>query len=364
MLNYKLLTPGPLTTTETVKKEMMFDHCTWDDDYKKITLTIREKLLKLAHVSEPEYTVVLMQGSGTFGVESVLTSVIGNHEKLLICANGAYGERMGDIAEHAGLNYTIYNEHYENVPSAEKVAAILKEDPEITHVSMVHSETTSGILNDIASVAKVVKAAGKTFIVDAMSSFGGVDIPVGELGIDFIISSANKCIQGVPGFSFIICNREKLMESKGKARSLSLDLYDQWKTMDKDGKWRFTSPTHVVLAFAQALKEMEEEGGIPARAKRYAENNRLLIERMAEMGIRPYIDSAHQGPIITTFFYPENHHFSFQEMYRYIKDRGYAIYPGKVTDADTFRIGNIGEIYKEDIEKVCDIIKEFLAQNK
>lgn len=364
MLNYKLLTPGPLTTTETVKKEMMFDHCTWDDDYKKITLTIREKLLKLAHVSEPEYTVVLMQGSGTFGVESVLTSVIGNHEKLLICANGAYGERMGDIAEHAGLNYTIYNEHYENVPSAEKVAAILKEDPEITHVSMVHSETTSGILNDIASVAKVVKAAGKTFIVDAMSSFGGVDIPVGELGIDFIISSANKCIQGVPGFSFIICNREKLMESKGKARSLSLDLYDQWKTMDKDGKWRFTSPTHVVLAFAQALKEMEEEGGIPARAKRYAENNKLLIARMAEMGIRPYIDSAHQGPIITTFFYPENHHFSFQEMYRYIKDRGYAIYPGKVTDADTFRIGNIGEIYKEDIEKVCDIIKEFLAQNK
>lgn len=364
MLNYKLLTPGPLTTTETVKKEMMFDHCTWDDDYKKITLSIREKLLKLAHVSEPEYTVVLMQGSGTFGVESVLTSVIGNDEKLLICANGAYGERMADIAEHAGLNYTVYNEHYEKVPSAEKVAEILKEDPAITHVSMVHSETTSGILNDIASVAKVVKDVGKTFIVDAMSSFGGVDIQVGELGIDFIISSANKCIQGVPGFSFIICNREKLIASKGKARSLSLDLYDQWETMDKDGKWRFTSPTHVVLAFAQALKEMEEEGGIPARSKRYADNNKLLIEKMAEMGIRPYIDNEHQGPIITTFFYPENHHFSFQEMYKYIKDRGYAIYPGKVTDADTFRIGNIGEIYKEDIEKLCSIVAEFLAQSK
>ena len=364
MLNYKLLTPGPLTTTETVKKEMMFDHCTWDDDYKKITLSIREKLLKLAHVSEPEYTVVLMQGSGTFGVESVLTSVIGNDEKLLICANGAYGERMADIAEHAGLNYTVYNEHYEKVPSAEKVAEILKEDPAITHVAMVHSEMTSGILNDIASVAKVVKDAGKTFIVDAMSSFGGVDIQVGELGIDFIISSANKCTQGVPGFSFIICNREKLIASKGKARSLSLDLYDQWETMDKDGKWRFTSPTHVVLAFAQALKEMEEEGGIPARSKRYADNNKLLIEKMAEMGIRPYIDNEHQGPIITTFFYPENHHFSFQEMYKYIKDRGYAIYPGKVTDADTFRIGNIGEIYKEDIEKLCSIVAEFLAQSK
>ena len=362
MPNYKLLTPGPLTTTDTVKKEMLFDHCTWDDDYKKITLSIREKLLNLAHVSEPEYTVVLMQGSGTFGVESVLTSVIGEEDTLLIAANGAYGERMGDIARHAGIHYLMYEEDYNKIPSAEKIREILAEHPEITHVSMVHSETTSGILNDIASVAKVVKGAGKTFIVDAMSSFGGVDIPVGDLEIDFIISSANKCIQGVPGFSFIICNREKLMESKGKARSLSLDLYDQWETMNKDGKWRFTSPTHVVLAFAQALKEMEEEGGIVARAKRYEENNRLLIQKMAEMGIRPYIGSERQVPIITTFLYPEHHNFSFQDMYQYIKDRGYAIYPGKVTDADTFRIGNIGEIYKEDIEKLCSIIKEFLEE--
>ena len=362
MPNYKLLTPGPLTTTDTVKKEMLFDHCTWDDDYKKITLSIREKLLNLAHVSEPEYTVVLMQGSGTFGVESVLTSVIGEEDTLLIAANGAYGERMGDIARHAGIHYLMYEEDYNKIPSAEKIREILAEHPEITHVSMVHSETTSGILNDIASVAKVVKGAGKTFIVDAMSSFGGVDIPVGDLEIDFIISSANKCIQGVPGFSFIICNREKLMESKGKARSLSLDLYDQWETMNKDGKWRFTSPTHVVLAFAQALKEMEEEGGIVARAKRYEENNRLLIQKMAEMGIRPYIGSEHQGPIITTFLYLEHHNISFQDMYQYIKDRGYAIYPGKVTDADTFRIGNIGEIYKEDIEKLCSIIKEFLEE--
>lgn len=363
MQKYKLLTPGPLTTTETVKKEMLFDHCTWDDDYKKITLSIREKLLELAHVSEPEYTVVLMQGSGTFGVEAVLTSVLGEGETLLIAANGAYGERMGDIAAHGKIPYLMYREQYDKVPSAERIQAILEEHPEITHVSMVHSETTSGILNDIASVAKVVKAAGRTFIVDAMSSFGGVDIPVGELGIDFIISSANKCIQGVPGFSFIICRRDKLIESKGKARSLSLDLYDQWETMNKDGKWRFTSPTHVVLAFAQALKEMEEEGGIPARAKRYRENNKLLIEKMEAMGIRPYIGEEYQGPIITTFFYPEHHQFSFQNMYQYIKDRGYAIYPGKVTDADTFRIGNIGEIYREDIEKLCQIMKEFLEEN-
>ena len=200
-------------------------------------------------------------------------------------------------------------------------------------------------------------------IVDAMSSFGGVDIPVGEWGIDFIVSSANKCIQGVPGFSFIIANKQKLVESKGKARSLSLDLYDQWATMDKDGKWRFTSPTHVVLAFSQALKEMEEEGGIPARNKRYTDNNKLLIEKMAELGIHPYIEAEHQGPIITTFFYPENHKFSFTDMYTYIKDRGYAIYPGKVTEAETFRIGNIGEIYEEDILKLIEILTQFLKEN-
>ena len=362
MKTYKLLTPGPLTTTDTVKQEMLFDHCTWDDDYKKITQEIRAGLLKLAHVSEQDYTAVLMQGSGTFGVESVLTSVTGPEDRLLICANGAYGERMADIAEHAGISYRLYSEHYNKVQDAQYIGRLLDEDPGITHVSMVHSETTSGILNDIESVGKMVKEKGRVFIVDAMSSFGGVDIPVKGWGIDFLVSSANKCIQGVPGFSFIIARRDLLMESAGKARSLSLDIYDQWKTMEADGKWRFTSPTHVVLAFARAMKELEEEGGIPARNRRYTENNRLLIEKMGEMGIRPYIDSRHQGPVITTFFYPEKCHFTFSQMYGYIKERGYAIYPGKVTEAETFRIGNIGEIYREDIEKVCAIIKEFLEE--
>ena len=209
MKSYKLLTPGPLTTTDTVKQQMMFDHCTWDDDYKQITQEIRRGLLKLAHVSEDEYTAVLMQGSGTFGVESVLTSVIGSGDELLICANGAYGERMADIADHAGIKHQVYNEHYNKVPNAQKIAEMLEADPAITHVSMVHSETTSGILNDIEAVGKVVKEKGRVFIVDAMSSFGGVDIPVKDWGIDFIISSANKCIQGVPGFSFIIARRDR-----------------------------------------------------------------------------------------------------------------------------------------------------------
>ncbi len=364
MKNYKLLTPGPLTTTETVKKEMMFDHCTWDDDYKKITQKIRDGLLKLAHVSPKTYTSVLMQGSGSFGVESVLTSVIGTDEELLIVANGAYGERMADIASHAGIRHEVYMEDYRHIPDAQKIKKILADRPALTHVAMVHSETTSGILNDIEAVSRVVKEAGRVMIVDAMSSFGGVEIPVEAWGIDFLISSANKCIQGVPGFSFIIANKDLLIKSAGKARSLSLDLYDQWKTMDVDGKWRFTSPTHTVLAFAKAMEELKEEGGIPARNRRYAQNNRLLIDKMKEMGFTPYLDTRCQGPIITTFFYPGNSHFSFSEMYHYVKERGYAIYPGKVLEADTFRIGNIGEIYREDIEDLCNIIKEFLEEKQ
>lgn len=362
MKKYKLLTPGPLTTTDTVKKEMLFDHCTWDDDYKKITQDIRKGLLRLAHAGEEDYTVILMQGSGTFGVESVLTSSVGKDDKLLIVANGAYGERMEDIAKHAGLAYEIYHQDYDKVPDAEKIADILDQDDAVTHVAMVHSETTSGILNDIESVTRVVKEKGRTMIIDAMSSFGGVDIRVQDLGIDFIISSANKCIQGVPGFSFIIAKREALDKTKGQARSLSLDLYDQWETMNKDGKWRFTSPTHTVLAFAKAMEELKEEGGILARSKRYYENNREIIRRFKEMGLETYIDEEHQGPIITTFFFPEDANFTFAEMYEYIKDRGYAIYPGKVTEAETFRIGNIGEIYMEDVDALCRIMKEFLEE--
>lgn len=364
MNDYKLLTPGPLTTTDTVKKEMMADRCTWDDDYKAITQDIRRQLLGLAHVSPEDYTVVLMQGSGTFGVESVFSSVIGDDEKVLICSNGAYGERMTQICSRNRISYTHYQQIYNQVPDAAKVARLLAEDPSITHVAMVHSETTSGILNDIQSVGKAVKEAGRTFIVDAMSSFGGMEIPVADWEIDFLISSANKCIQGVPGFSFIICRRDKLIASEGKARSLSLDLLDQWKSMEKDGKWRYTSPTHVVLAFAQALKELEAEGGIPARCRRYTQNNRLLIEKMEELGFETYIDSTYQGPIITTFFYPSDVSFQFPEFYQYIKNRGYAIYPGKLTDLDTFRIGNIGEIYEEDIEKLIQIIRAFLEEKR
>lgn len=359
---YKLLTPGPLTTTETVKEAMQIDRCTWDEDYKSMTQEIRTGLLKLAHADNGDYTIVLMQGSGTFGVESVLSGVISSTDKVLVLQNGAYSKRMVEMCDYHGIKYVVYEEDYAHVPDPAIVEDVLKSDGSITHISMVHSETTSGLLNDIAAIGELAKKYNKKFIVDAMSSFGGVDINVPELGITYLVSSANKCIQGVPGFSFIIAKVSDLKQTKGIARSLSLDLYAQWETMEKDGgKWRFTSPTHVVAAFSQALKELATEGGITARNARYTATNRALRKGMEELGFKAYIDEAHQGPIITTFFYPENCKVTFAKMYAYLKDHGYVIYPGKLTDAETFRLGNIGEIYMDDVEKILGIFKDFVS---
>ena len=360
---YKLLTPGPLTTSLTVREEMLVDRCTWDSDYKQMTQEVRAGLLELAHVTPDQYTTVLMQGSGTFGVESVLSSVPGADDTVLVLVNGAYTERMCQMLARHKINYQRLDFPWDHIPDAETVEVYLKAHPEVTIVSMVHNETTTGLLNDIAAVAHVVKGAGKTFIVDAMSSFGAVDIDVGALGIDFIVSSANKCIQGVPGFSFIIARRAALEATRGNARTLSLDLYDQWQVMEKDGgKWRYTSPTHVVAAFHRAMQELKAEGGIEARAARYSLCNKKMREGMKALGFEAYITPEHQGPIITTFFYPENANFTFASMYDYLKSHGYVIYPGTLTERDTFRLGNIGEIYEEDVDRVLELFAQYLKE--
>ncbi|WP_433957321.1 2-aminoethylphosphonate--pyruvate transaminase [Cytobacillus horneckiae] len=360
MKQYKLLTPGPLTTTKTVKEEMLFDRCTWDSDYKEITQKIRRQLLDFAHASAEEYTVVLMQGSGTFAVESVMTTAISNEDKALIITNGAYGERIVKIADYIGLNFVQYAVEYNEYPNEASIRKLLAEDESITHIVMVHCETTTGILNPIDMISSVAQDYGKTLIIDAMSSFGGVEMNVPALGIDYLISSANKCIQGVPGFGFVIAKKEKLAACEGNARSLSLDLFDQWKEMNKDGKWRYTSPTHVVAAFSKAIDELIAEGGIASRQNRYTNNNKLLRERLAQAGFATYITEEKQSPIITSFIYPTEQ-FSFDSFYHFVKEKGFVIYPGKLTDADTFRIGNIGEIDEEDIIDLCNIIEDYMG---
>ena len=355
---YLLLTPGPLSTTASVKQTMLRDWCTWDDDYNLgVVQPIRQQLVDMAVAtsthSETDYSTVLMQGSGTFTVESAIGSAIPADGKLLVLINGAYGKRIAEIAEYLNIAVVTLEVAEHEWVAADVLVEALANDAAITHVAMVHCETTSGILNPIETYAPIVKAAGKVLLVDAMSSFGGIDIKVADLGIDFLISSANKCIQGVPGMGFVIAKRSALLLCEGQARSLSLDLFSQWKTMeDNNGKWRFTSPTHVVRAFQQALTELVLEGGIEARAKRYAANHQILINGMGAQGFQCVVDADKQSPFISTFVYPASALFDFKKLYDGLKKEGFVIYPGKVTATPCFRIGHIGEVYPEDMERL------------
>ncbi|WP_043761056.1 2-aminoethylphosphonate--pyruvate transaminase [Aeromonas taiwanensis] len=349
--DYLLLTPGPLSTTATVRAAMLQDSCTWDADYNQgVVEPIRRELVRLATGPEYEsdYSAVLLQGSGSYVVESVLGSAIGVDECLLIINNGAYGARMGEMARCLGLRHHELDCGETTRPEPAAIEAMLARHPEITHLAMVHCETTTGMLNPLEEVAELCQRRGIRLIVDAMSSFGGIPIDMGRLGIEFLISSANKCIQGVPGFGFVIARRTALTACAGRARSVSLDLHAQWQTMEQQGgKWRFTSPTHTVLAFAQALRELEEEGGIDARHQRYSENQRTLVDGMAALGFAPLLPEEWQSPIITAFYSPAHPDYRFADFYQRLKGQGFVIYPGKVSQADCFRIGNIGDVTPE-----------------
>lgn len=347
-VDYLLLTPGPLSTTATVRAAMLQDSCTWDADYNQgVVEPIRRELVRLATGPEYEsdYSAVLLQGSGSYVVESVLGSAIGSDECLLIINNGAYGARMGEMARCFGLRHHELDCGETTRPEPAAIEAMLARHPEITHLAMVHCETTTGMLNPLEEVAELCQRRGIRLIVDAMSSFGGIPIDMGRLGIEFLISSANKCIQGVPGFGFVIARRAALAACAGRARSVSLDLHAQWQSMEQQGgKWRFTSPTHTVLAFAQALRELDEEGGIAARHLRYRKNQRTLVDGMAALGFAPLLPEQWQSPIITAFYSPTHPDYRFADFYQRLKAQGFVIYPGKVSQADCFRIGNIGDV--------------------
>ncbi|MFQ1596034.1 2-aminoethylphosphonate--pyruvate transaminase [Aeromonas veronii] len=350
-VDYLLLTPGPLSTTATVRAAMLQDSCTWDADYNQgVVEPIRRELVRLATGPEyqSDYSAVLLQGSGSYVVESVLGSAIGVDECLLIINNGAYGARMGEMARCLGLRHHELDCGETARPEPAAIEAMLARHPEITHLAMVHCETTTGMLNPLEEVAALCQRRGIRLIVDAMSSFGGIPIDMGRLGIEFLISSANKCIQGVPGFGFVIARRAALTACAGRARSVSLDLHAQWQTMEQQGgKWRFTSPTHTVLAFAQALRELDEEGGIEARHQRYSENQRTLVAGIAALGFAPLLPEKWQSPIITAFYSPAHPDYRFADFYQRLKAQGFVIYPGKVSQADCFRIGNIGDVTPE-----------------
>ncbi len=358
-----LFTPGPFNTSRTVKQAMLRDLGSRDFEFIAVINDIRRRLLTLAGVTNEEYACIPMQGSGTYSLEAVISSTVPVGGKILVVINGAYGRRIAQIAGALKIpaEMLVYPGNFKPHPAIE-VAAKLKQDHAITHVAIIHCETTTGVINPLEEVGKVVGDFGRSYFVDAMSSFGAIPINLKAACIDYMVSSANKCIEGVPGFGFVIARRQPLEASSGAARSVSLDILAQLKGLEKDGQFRFTPPTHVLCAFRQALLELEMEGGIEARRARYQKNYEALMRAMRAMGFAEYLKPEDQSCIITSFRYPEHPNFKFEEFYCRLNEKGYVIYPGKVGDADCFRIGTIGRIYPSDIEDLTAAIGRVMVE--
>jgi len=356
-----LLTPGPLTTSASVKRAMVHDWGSRDASFVRFNREVLEAIAAIAG-GAGTHVAVGMQGSGTFAVEAMLTNFVPRSGKVVLLVNGAYGKRAQRICEIAGRAHVVLETPEDTLPDMTRLASILEGDKAVTHVFAVHCETTSGITNPIAEIAKATAKAGRRLLVDSMSAFGALPIDAAEVQYDALAASSNKCLEGLPGMGFVVCRTEALANTKGNATTLTLDLHDQWQAMEKTGQWRFTPPIQVIVALHQAIQEYKAEGGQPARLARYVNNCRTLIEGMRALGFRTLLPDALQAPIIVTFHMPADPNFRFQRFYDGLKERGYVIYPGKLTVADSFRIGCIGRIDASHIRGALAAVREMLDE--
>ncbi len=357
-----LLTPGPLTTAYEVKAAMLRDWGSWDGDFRQMTASLRSQLLAIEGDTKGEFDCVPMQGSGSFSVEAMLGSFVPKESRTLVLMNGAYGKRIAQTLSYLGRDHVAIDKGDYMPPRGHEVAAALDADPSISHVVVVHCETSSGILNPLREISEAVYSRGRKLLVDSMSAFGAVPATSEDFRYEAIVSSANKCIEGVPGFGFIIARKSELEAAKGRSHSLSLDVHAQWDYMNKTGQWRFTPPTHVVAAFLEALRLHQEEGGVSARGARYANNRNVMVSGMRNLGFETLLGDEWLSPIIVTFFSPAHQNFRFERFYELMKDKGFIIYPGKLTVVDSFRIGCIGRMDQHVMRRVVDAAAASLAE--
>lgn len=354
-----LLTPGPLTTSVSVKRAMLHDLGSRDKTFIDLTERIRLRLTSIAQV-EDTHVCIPLQGSGTFVVEAMMSTLLAEADKILILANGAYGQRIVKICARHGINHEVL-EWPENEPvDPVQVSLHLSENESITHVVVVHCETTTGIINPLQEIADVVAISGRLLLIDSMSAFGAIPLGLASDKFTAVAASSNKCLQGLPGVGFCIVSKSAIQYAQGNSKSLVLDLHDQWKGFELNKQWRFTPPTHVLLGFDQALNEFDAEGGINARHKRYNENCKVLVDGMRSMGFETLLPDAVQAPIIVTFLMPADPNFAFEKFYDELADRGYVIYPGKLTVAETFRMGCIGDLNASQISAAVDCVREVI----
>lgn len=357
-----LLTPGPLTTSHEVKRAMLKDWGSWDDDFRAMTRDMRQRILAMLGDGAEGYDCVPMQGSGSYLVEAMLGSFVPKTGKALILSNGAYGRRAAEVMGYLGREYQLLDKGDYLPPRGAEVAEILKNDPAITHVLAIHCETSSGILNPLEEIAEATEAAGRELLIDSMSAFGAIPVEPSRIPFQALTSSANKCIEGAPGFGFTIARRSALEAAKGASHSLALDLHAQWSHMEKTGQWRFTPPTHIVAAFIEALKAHEAEGGVAGRGERYARNRDVMVEGMRALGFETLLNERWLSPIIVTFFQPADPAFDFGRFYAAMKAKGFIIYPGKLTVADSFRVGCIGRMDEHVMREVVSAARATLAE--
>ena len=356
-----LLTPGPLTTSNRTRQAMMTDWGSWDDRFNQLTASVCSQLLAILNGADSHHCVPL-QGSGTFAVEAAIGTLVPRNGKVLVLINGAYGKRLAKICEVLGREFSTFETAEDEPTTAADVDRLLHADSAITHVALIHCETSTGILNPLPQIAEVVKRHGKRLIIDAMSSFGALPIDAREVPFDALIAASGKCLEGVPGMGFVFAEKHALAAAQGNCHSLAMDLFDQHSYMTKTGQWRFTPPTHVVAALHEALLQYAEEGGLPARHQRYANNCQALLDGMAELGVRSFLPAAIQAPIIATFHAPDDPRYQFKAFYERVKAKGFILYPGKLTQVETFRVGCIGHVDADGMRAAVKAIAEVLHE--
>ncbi|KIH85802.1 2-aminoethylphosphonate--pyruvate transaminase [Pseudomonas batumici] len=356
-----LLTPGPLTTSARTRQAMNLDWGSWDEAFNQLTASLCEQLLAIVNGADSHHCVPL-QGSGTFAVEAAIGTLVPRNGKVLVLINGAYGKRLAKICEVLGRSFSTFETAEDEPTSAADVERLLRADPTVSHVALIHCETSTGILNPLAEIAEVVARHGKRLIIDAMSSFGALPIDARQVPFDALIAASGKCLEGVPGMGLVFARKEALAAAAGNSHSLAMDLHDQHAYMAKTGQWRFTPPTHVVAALHEALLQYHEEGGLPARLGRYADNCQVLLEEMARLGLRSFLPAAIQAPIIVTFHAPQDPHYQFKAFYERVKAKGFILYPGKLTRVETFRVGCIGQVGRSTMQAAVAAIAEALRE--
>ena len=356
-----LLTPGPLTTSLPTKAAMLRDWGSWDSNFNAVTARVRSKLLSVIEATETHVCVPL-QGSGTFSVEAAVNTLVPRDGHVLVLINGAYGKRLARLTQMMGRRTSIF-ETADDVPTtAQDVNRLLTADPSITHVGLIHCETSTGILNPLPEIAAVVARQGRRLIVDAMSSFAALPIDARTTPFDALVAASGKCVEGPPGMGFVFVKKGLLETCAGNSTSLALDLADQWAYMEKTTQWRFTPPTHVVVALDAALDQFVAEGGRAARYARYHANYTALVQGMAELGFRVFLDPAIQAPIIVTFHAPPDPKYTFADFYDRMRDKGFILYPGKLTQLETFRVGCIGAIGPDEMRHAVNAVRDTLAE--